>query len=167
MLFDLTLLFSGQAQRIPFSFSLDLSETKFHAAYPFASPVEVTGEAYHHAGEYSLHLDLFCELSVACDRCAELTHPQFRFSFDHPLLPPGQPESEDINALGTRADSRLDLAEAATADLFLELPSKFLCSPDCKGLCPQCGKNLNFESCTCNSHSVDPRLEILKNLIDH
>ncbi len=167
MLFDLTLLFSGQAEALPFSFSLDLSETKFHAAYPFSSPVEVCGEARHHAGEYSLQVDLFCELSVACDRCAELTHPQFRFSFTHPVLQPLQPESEDINALSADASSCLDLAEVARADLLLELPSKFLCSPDCKGLCPQCGKNLNFESCTCKTHSIDPRLEILKNLIDH
>lgn len=167
MLFDLTLLFSGQVDSLPFSFSIDLSDTEFHAAYPFSSPVEVSGEAAHCAGEYSLRLDLVCELSVPCDRCAELTHPQFRFSFVHPVLPPSSPESDDITALPTDANSCIDLDEAARADLLLELPSKFLCSPDCKGLCPQCGVNLNVESCTCITHSMDPRLEILKNLIDH
>lgn len=166
MLFDLTLLFSGQADSLPFSFSMDLSDTEFHAAYPFSSPVEVSGRAFHQGGEYQLHFDLFCELTVPCDRCAELTHPQFRFSFEHPVLPPSQNESDDITALSADANSCIDLDEAARADLLLELPSKFLCSPDCKGLCPQCGANLNVESCTCNTNSIDPRLEILKNLID-
>ena len=41
-----------------------------------------------------------------------------------------------------------------------------LCKPDCKGLCPQCGKNLNEGKCGCSARQVDPRLEILKKLID-
>lgn len=167
MLFDLTSLFSGQADSLPFQFSIDLSELSFHAGYPFSSPVQVSGTAVHAAGEVTLSLDVSCQLDVPCDRCAELTHPHFRFSFVHPVLPPSQSESDDINAVPADANSSVDLAEVARADLLLELPSKFLCSPDCKGLCPQCGVNRNVESCTCSTHSVDPRLEILKNLIDH
>jgi len=42
---------------------------------------------------------------------------------------------------------------------------KPLCHADCKGLCPQCGANLNLESCTCENVQVDPRLAVLKNLL--
>jgi uncharacterized protein len=40
------------------------------------------------------------------------------------------------------------------------LPMKPLCRPDCKGLCPQCGLNLNDEACSC-APDVDPRLASL------
>ena len=66
---------------------------------------------------------------------------------------------------GYRYYSDLDLDELLTEDLLLDVPSKFLCSPDCKGLCPSCGKNLNHGDCDCQQDTVDPRLAILKELL--
>lgn len=63
-------------------------------------------------------------------------------------------------------DGALDLDEVCEGDIFLELPSKFLCRPDCKGLCPVCGKDLNEGQCQCDTKRIDPRLEVLKKLLD-
>ena len=63
-------------------------------------------------------------------------------------------------------DYKLDLDELATADILLELPSKHLCKPDCKGLCPDCGADLNETACDCGKHRIDPRLEALKDLMN-
>ena len=52
------------------------------------------------------------------------------------------------------------------ADLILSLPFKNLCREDCRGLCPICGKNLNEGLCGCRPQTADPRLEILRQLID-
>ena len=60
----------------------------------------------------------------------------------------------------------MDLDELIRTDILLELPTKFLCKEDCKGLCPTCGKNLNEGACNCQTHQIDPRLEVLKQLID-
>ena len=60
---------------------------------------------------------------------------------------------------------RYDLDPLITEDIFLDLPSKLLCSEDCKGLCPVCGKNRNEGDCGCEKQTVDPRLEILKQLM--
>jgi len=46
----------------------------------------------------------------------------------------------------------------------LALPSKPLCRPDCKGLCPRCGQNLNEGACRCGDESGDPRLAALRGL---
>lgn len=43
----------------------------------------------------------------------------------------------------------LDLTEAVRAALLLEMPSRVLCRDDCKGLCPQCGQDLNVKTCSC------------------
>ena len=63
-------------------------------------------------------------------------------------------------------NEQIDLDELFRADILLELPTKYLCNPGCKGICPQCGQNLNQRDCGCNMHQVDPRLEVLKKLID-
>ncbi len=61
------------------------------------------------------------------------------------------------------AGDKLDLAELLHEELQLALPVKPLCSPDCKGICPGCGAELNSEECTCEPE-VDPRWEVLKGL---
>lgn len=75
-------------------------------------------------------------------------------------------ENEDDDSYIQIENYKLDLDELMRADILLELPTKFLCKEDCKGLCPVCGKNLNEGSCDCNLHQIDPRLEVLKKLID-
>lgn len=62
-------------------------------------------------------------------------------------------------------DMKLDIAELTLEDIYLALPSKFLCSDDCKGVCPSCGVNLNTGSCSCKKE-VDPRLEALLDLLN-
>ena len=64
------------------------------------------------------------------------------------------------------ADGVLDLEDTVRTDVLLELPGKVLCSEDCKGLCCQCGKNLNEGSCTCEKKQIDPRLAVLSQLLD-
>ena len=59
----------------------------------------------------------------------------------------------------------LGVEDFVREDIFLALPTKFLCREDCKGLCPQCGKNLNDGSCSCKK-PVDPRLAVLQQLLD-
>ena len=59
----------------------------------------------------------------------------------------------------------LDLDELLRADILLSLPSKILCKEDCKGLCSVCGADRNKQECHCEEKSVDPRLEILGDLL--
>jgi uncharacterized protein len=50
--------------------------------------------------------------------------------------------------------------------LLLSLPLKPLCSPECRGMCPNCGVNLNEENCDCKEHEIDERWEGLKDLLE-
>ena len=63
-------------------------------------------------------------------------------------------------------DFQLPLDELVTTDLLLSLPMKSLCREDCRGLCPQCGHNLNNGECGCRQETVDPRLAALKDLLN-
>jgi uncharacterized protein len=60
----------------------------------------------------------------------------------------------------------IDLTPVLREYVLLEIPISPLCRPDCKGLCPVCGSNLNESTCQHEDDSGDPRLASLKALLD-
>ncbi len=61
-------------------------------------------------------------------------------------------------------DDRLDLSAWARDSVVLALPDKILCRPDCAGLCPVCGKDLNVEPHEHDAETADPRWAALADL---
>lgn len=59
----------------------------------------------------------------------------------------------------------LNPAPALLEQIILSFPSRSLCHNECRGLCSQCGQNLNVETCQCNQQSIDPRLAVLRDLL--
>ncbi|MCM8831767.1 MAG: DUF177 domain-containing protein [Candidatus Omnitrophica bacterium] len=51
----------------------------------------------------------------------------------------------DVNTL----EDYLEIDNDVREEILLNFPMKVLCRPDCKGLCPRCGVNLNFDNCNC------------------
>lgn len=164
MLLNLKKVFSGEQESYPFDCSMDLSSTDVNGAYPFVSPVSVQGAVNAHDGFAVLDADVSFALSTPCDRCTRQIEKHCQYKFSHVLVL--SLEEDDEEHYVEVQDYKLDLDELIRADILLELPTKFLCRDDCKGLCPVCGKNLNEGPCNCNTHQVDPRLEVLKTLID-
>ena len=56
-------------------------------------------------------------------------------------------------------DLEVDLTEDVREELLLAVPSCFYCSPDCKGICPMCGANLNHETCSCGDAPAEPEVD--------
>jgi uncharacterized protein len=54
-----------------------------------------------------------------------------------------------------------DVTERVMEHFIVSLPMRFVCSGECRGLCPQCGNNLNLSSCDCQDQAADSRLELL------
>jgi uncharacterized protein len=63
-------------------------------------------------------------------------------------------------------NGKLDLDEELREVLILEMPMRFLCSEDCPGLCPKCGKPKRDGSCNCSEKEIDPRWAKLAKLRD-
>jgi uncharacterized protein len=72
---------------------------------------------------------------------------------------------EDDLATAFYRDGMLDLIELIREQFVLALPMKPLCTDACRGLCPQCGTNLNKTQCGCAPKWEDPRLAPLKSLL--
>ena len=158
MLLALKKLLTGEATCVPFDYMLDLDDPQVEG------PVHVTGQAVSQPEGVSLMVTADFTHSVSCDRCAELVKSGKQYHFNHELVQ--ELHSEDNESYVLVEEQELDLDELVRADILLELPTKNLCKPDCKGLCPKCGTNLNSGSCECDTRQIDSRLEILKQLID-
>ncbi len=63
-------------------------------------------------------------------------------------------------------NAQIDLAPLVREYVLLELPISPLCRVDCLGLCPVCGENRNDVLCSHEEEDTDPRLNILKSLLD-
>ena len=108
--------------------------------------------------------------SGECCRCLGPVSVDVVKQFHTILLPeaenePDAPElsAEDL-ALGFFSGDELELAPICLEQVLVELPTRALCGPECRGLCSSCGSNLNEETCSCSAEVRDPRLAVLRNL---
>ena len=165
MILDCRQLFAGSEIPISIQETFDFSDRSFFGQTPFSSPVQVRGSVSLRAGVVTLEFDVETILHLSCDRCLTEYEKPFSFHSVHTLVQETNMDEvpEDYLVL---PEGTLDLDEVCEGDIFLELPSKFLCRPDCKGLCPICGKDLNEGQCQCDTKRIDPRLEVLKKLLD-
>lgn len=109
------------------------------------------------------------ELDLSCSRCVEPYRFPIDVEFDQRYLPSSaastetesEVEDDDLET-SYYMDDQIDLGELMREQFYLALPMKPLCREDCKGLCAQCGTNLNTGTCDCAPVWEDPRLAALK-----
>src|SRR5258708_8474017 len=83
---------------------------------------------------------------------------QITFSIEELFVYPPEPGDESTVA----EDGILDIAPLLREEIFLLMPIGALCRPDCAGLCPGCGRNLNDGPCEHHHEAVDPRFAALE-----
>ena len=139
-------------------------------AFRVVSPVSLTFDVdRQETGRYRVAGHLTGEIELLCSRCLERFTLPVRADFDLRYVPrtenvgEGEQEvEEDDLTTAFYADDQIDLGELIAEQFHLALPMKPLCSEGCKGLCPQCGTNLNTGTCNCSRQWTDPRLAPLK-----
>ncbi len=103
-------------------------------------------------------------------RTRPLRSPATSTSSSAPPAPNADPGehaiTEDETEIGYYQESGLLLEDVVREQVLLSLPSRTLCKPDCKGLCPRCGQNLNLAKCSCDEAPADPRWNALAGLAD-
>lgn len=114
--------------------------------YNFASPIEVNGRLFNRAGVVYLEFSADFTLLAACDRCLRETEKVYHFDFEHIVVPS---VSKDNDEYIVAEGESIEMNEIAVTDLLLQLPSKYLCRDDCRGLCMVCGCDLNESECDC------------------
>lgn len=103
------------------------------------------------------------EVMTECVRC--LTDFAQPLSIDFTELYAFTPHSVTESGLLVPETGKIDLAPLVREEMLLAIPISPLCREDCKGLCPICGENLNETTCHHDDESIDPRLSVLKALL--
>ena len=103
----------------------------------FFGPLEIEGVVGRAGNTVSVNLSAKTKLSLFCFRCLEPVEydQQEELKFSYPV----ENNTEFI-----------EIDEDIRQELILNLPLKILCRQECKGLCPNCGVNLNTEECICS-----------------
>ena len=110
--------------------------------------------------------------NLTCSRCLTLFDYPLSFKIEEEFFPSTEvisgiplPLPEDVSTLRIDEHHILDLSEAVRQYALLAMPLKPLCRPDCAGLCPNCGANLNQGACHCTPVSQKSPWSELKKLI--
>lgn len=164
MVLELKGFFNGGDRELKINTNLDFSTEEYGGEFIFQSPVSVNGLVSNKADV--THIDLTCDFKVfkSCDRCGKPTAKQLKVNINRVAVRELVGEEDDEILL--LPDEKLDLYELCFSEILLALPMKHLCSDNCKGICVNCGKNLNEGGCGCVTKSIDPRLEVLAKLLE-
>lgn len=147
---------------IPFAQEMDVSRLDFPQVARYLGAPRAEGEVRNSAGVLRARGSITADMVCICDRCGGTFESTKETPVDALIVSTDEPD--DPAAFPLEGDA-LDLDEVLETALILDMESKFLCSEDCRGICPACGKNLNEGPCACRKET-DPRLAVLEQLLD-
>ena len=129
----------------------------------------VTGNVRRAGHEVFVNGHVETRVQVECDRCLKPVELPVSVDFALEYIPGADYESGFATALSEEQMSvdvfdgeAIDVDEIVKEQILLALPARTLCLEDCKGICPECGIDLNTGQCNCSAEAVDPRWAALK-----
>ena len=130
----------------------------------FGETVALQGTVLYTGTVYRVGGKLNYVRTYVCDRCLKECQAAETAEFAEDFVRSAEADvvaAEDATVFDGDA---IDLRELIRDTLVAGEPIRNLCRPECLGLCPVCGQNLNEGDCACDRRTVDPRLEGLLNL---
>lgn len=152
-----------------FNFSVAPADLDFEAdVFKFPEPINVELTATKSGDEIIFQGQVSTLIEAECARCLELFEKPVssKLQFVVQFLDVDGPEDtgDDDFVVLPRTAEDYDISERVREIILLELPYKPLCDPNCKGLCPMCGENLNERDCGCTQDKKDERWDALREL---
>ncbi|HEY8530994.1 MAG TPA: DUF177 domain-containing protein [Limnochorda sp.] len=145
-------------------------------------PVHIEGRATSTGAGVLVQGRVTVPVTMVCSRCLSPYPLELEAEFEEEFVPRSRPrpqgEDEEATAEGRNPvagdedeveyfdNHRIDLGPLIREQLLMALPMKSLCRDDCRGLCPVCGHNLNLGACDCQVDETDPRLAVLRELLN-
>lgn len=159
---------SSEGKCIQLSVPLDMQSVTFQSGtFPILSknPLELT---ITNTGNRVLKLEATgsVTVSIPCDRCLEEVPTEIPLDFER-KLDMKLTDDERVNDLDESSyltGMDLDVDQLVYLEVLMCWPLKVLCKEDCKGICSQCGKNLNYGPCECVDEPKDPRMAAISDI---
>ncbi|MFN2530983.1 MAG: DUF177 domain-containing protein [Pyrinomonadaceae bacterium] len=157
----------GSVTHVYHSGELDLNDD--HAE--LSAPAEVTVNIENSGAKVVVSGKVEISVGVECDRCLQRITVPVKAEFDVEYISRPAYESsyhaelmEEELSVSVFDGAGIDLDEIVREQVLLNVPSRALCAETCKGICSQCGANLNVITCDCGKTETDPRWDALKQL---
>ena len=135
------------------------------------APVRVNGKVRLAGAEVFVNGHIETRAQVDCDRCLKQVELPVNADFDLQYITGAEYEcsaaaelTEEVMSVSVFDGETIDVDEMVKEQISLAVPTRMLCQPDCKGICPVCGIDKNMGACECETKDVDPRWAALKNL---
>lgn len=136
-----------------------------------SQPANVSGKIRLSGNEVFVSGHVETRAQLECDRCLKPVQLPVSADFALEYIPGAEYESGSTAALSEEEMSvsvfdgeSIDVDEIVKEQILLAVPVRTLCQADCKGICPECGIDLNTSQCNCTADEVDPRWAALKKL---
>ena len=134
-----------------------------------AGPAEVKGTVRRSGHAVAVDGRIKTRVKLECDRCLKPVERPVSADFSLEYITGADYESSSVAVLSEEEMSvsvfdgeSIDVDEIVKEQILLAVPARTLCREDCKGICPECGIDLNTGQCNCAAEDVDPRWAALK-----
>jgi len=99
------------------------------------------------------------KIMLQCSRCVEKFPYDIKIDVFEEFTMNPELKDEDIILIENK---KIDISKIISDNVLINLPIAQVCMESCKGLCHECGVNLNKEKCNCYCDEIDDRLEVLQ-----
>lgn len=121
------------------------------------SPLVVKGEAVYNGETVFVKGEIHSIITAECSKCLEEFGYPIDVEFSEQFT-----KGEIVEDEYPIVNETIDLTDLVIDNIILEAPYRYLCSEDCKGLCPVCGCNRNKIACDCEGNTQNPDFAVLK-----
>lgn len=152
-----------------------LNDLKKSGECRFSAPIDIQLTVLPVRDFYKVQGHVATTVGLVCSRClADIDQPlNHNFKLNYSREIPEQLHGDDPGGVELTAEQigviffqgdEIDFRDAVQEQLMLAVPYKPLCKENCKGLCAQCGFDLNNGVCQCDTQRVNGPFEVLKDL---
>jgi uncharacterized protein len=169
MIIDLSEIIKDYGGKMSVSAPVEMNDTDFLGeSFVFEKPLNINGTIINNTKSLEFTAKVEGEMQVHCARCNKPFVVPVKFRV-HEILASEDSGIQDDETV-VFSGEKLDITDIVLNSFLMNVSGKYLCSEDCKGLCPKCGADLNEGKCSCDSDEIDPRWadlqEIMKNMTD-
>jgi uncharacterized protein len=152
---------------------LEFEEVLSSGLLSLISPVRVALRVEKFGAELLAKGEVNTRVELQCGRCLKSFPQDMELAINVVYHPAEELKDEERHEIrddeldtGFYQEDELDVDDLVMEQILLNVPMKPLCSEACRGICAKCGADLNLKACGCEPGGPDPRLEILKKLLD-
>ena len=163
---DLSSVIKVTGAEVKLSSTVGFGDAEFLGeTYRFIEPLKVEGRVYNNGQSLTLEANVSGRMVTECARCLDEVEADVEFSV-HELLSQREEGAEEDEDIILFDGYEIELDDIIADHFLMNISGRYLCSDDCKGLCPVCGQNLNHGECDCDNEYIDPRWQALADIMN-